>query len=332
MRSFLNFLFKQILLLAVLLPNILLASPTDSTRTVVSTDKILAGTFANDATFRTDYYFTQGMRVNLVHPVLQKSPVNKILLRPGMGSTRYHGFSIRYDGFTPLRIRDPDIRYGDRPYAAYIYTKSYLVSNFIYKKQRLTSGLDLGFIGPGAGAKGFQIKVHDLLDHPRPQGWDYQLQTDLVLGYTADFEKQLLGVGKVLEVIGNAGASVGTLYTHATGGFFIRTGKMNPYFQNLGIAGRENRSGLQKFQFYAHGGFTGKLVGYNATLQGGLLNRQNPYTLSAAQVARAVRQETVGLVCTYGGVSFESSIVRITPEFKNARHHQWMHFELRFTL
>jgi lipid A 3-O-deacylase len=329
LRRFLNFFFFGFFLLGVMPVKAMLASPADST---VSTDKILAGTFANDATFRTDYYFTQGMRLKLVHPVLQKSPVNKILLQAGTGATRYHGLQIRYDGFTPLKILETGIRYGDRPYAAYIYAKNYVVNNYPAKKQRLTSGLDLGFIGPGAGAKEFQIKVHEWLDSPRPLGWDNQLRTDLILGYTADYEKQLLGLGKVVEVMGNAGASVGSLYTHATGGLFTRIGKMNPYFHNLGITARENRSGLQKFQFYAQGGLTGKLVGYNATLQGGLLNQDNPHTLSGTQISRTVHQKTAGLVGTYGGISFESSIVWISPEFKNARPHKWMHFELQFML
>ena len=297
-----------------------------------STDKILAGTFANDATFRTDYYFTQGLSVNLVHPGLQHSPVNKILFRSGSGSTRFYGIQVRYDGFTPLKILEANIRYGDRPYAAYVYATQYLISNNPGKKQRLTSGLDVGFIGPGAGGKQFQTKVHEWIDSPKPLGWDNQLRTDLILGYQAAFEKQILAAGKVAELIGTAGASAGTLYTFASGGLFMRAGKMNPYFRNLGITGRQNRSGTQKLQFYAQGRLTGKLVGYNATLQGGLFNQNNPYTLPGSLVSRTVLQKSAGLVGAYGGVSFESSVVWISPEFKDARPHQWMFFELRFVL
>ena len=299
---------------------------------IVSSDKIFAGTFANDATFRTDYYFTQGLTANLVHPALQHSPVNKILFGLKESTNRYYGIGIRYDGFTPLKILDKNIRYGDRPYAAYVYTSHYQINNNTAKKQRLTNGLDIGFIGPGAGAKAFQTKVHQWLDSPPPQGWDYQIRNDLILAYHANFEKQLVALGKTAALIGNTGATLGTLYTFATGGVLLRAGKMNNYFQNLGLAARENRQGLQKFQFYAQGRLNGRLVGYNATLQGGLLNKHSPYTLSANQVSRAVLQKSAGLVCTYGGVSFESSVVWISPEFEDARRHQWMHFDLRFIL
>jgi lipid A 3-O-deacylase len=305
-----------------------LTNPADSTR---SSDIIVAGTFANDATFRTDYYYTQGLGINLVHPGLAAIPVNKILLRPA-GTTRYHGIQVQFDTFTPLKILDPNIRYGDRPYAGYIYATQYLIANNAAKKQRLTSGLALGFMGPGAGAKQLQIKAHELLDSPKPLGWDNQLRTDLILGYQAGLEKQLIAAGKVLELIGQADASVGTLYTGLASGLFLRAGKMNSYFQNLGITAREDRRSTQKFQFYAQGSLTGKVVGYNATLQGGLLNNNNPYTLPDKLVKRTVLQKTAGLVGAYGGVSFESSVVWITPEFKGARPHQWMYFELRFIL
>ncbi|WP_262922996.1 lipid A deacylase LpxR family protein [Hymenobacter cellulosilyticus] len=168
----------------------------------LSTDRLVFYTFANDAFFRTDYYFTQGMTLNLVLPVFSKSPVNKILLPGPAGSVHHYGVKLHYDGFTPLRIQDDTIRRGDRPYASYIYATLYHTATSSSAKRRLTSGLNLGFIGPAAGAKAFQTKVHELLDAPTPRGWDYQIRTDVVLGYEALLEQQLLSVGRVVEVIG----------------------------------------------------------------------------------------------------------------------------------
>jgi lipid A 3-O-deacylase len=304
----------------------------DSTAAQVSPDKLLTGTFANDATFRTDYYFTQGISANLVLPAFRKSPLNKLLLRPDGYQTSYHGIRVVYEGFTPLVISDPHIRYGDRPFAAYLYSSHYRILNNPGQKQRFTASLDLGFIGPGAGAKGFQTKVHQWLDAPTPRGWDYQVQADLILAYQVAYEKQLLHLGQLAELIGGGQASLGTLRTFAAGDLLLRSGKMNGYFQNLGISSRHNRRHLQVFQFYAQGRLRGCLVGYDATLQGGVLNRHNPYTLAASQLARAVRQATAGLVGTYKGVSFESSVVWLSPEFEQARPHKWMHFEVKFAL
>ena len=311
-------------------PYSLLASlPGD---TVISADKILMGTFANDATFRTDYYFTQGISANLVHPSFRKLPVNKILIANKRRGLHYFGLKLSYDGFTPLLIEDPNLRYGDRPYAAYIYATQYTVQMNPIKKERLTAALDLGFMGPGAGTKGFQTQVHQWLDAPAPQGWDYQIKTDLVLGYTATYEKGLISRYKAAELIGLANASLGTLYTNAQTGLLLRTGKMNGYFQNIGIAARQNRINQQQFQFYAQGRLTGKLVGYNATLQGGVLNPNNVYTISGHDIKRTVLQKSAGLVGAYKGFSFESSVVWLSPEFKNGLSHKYMFFEVRFII
>jgi len=330
---YLLFLKKKYLLFVLCLfftPISLLAAISGDT--INSSDKILAGTFANDATFRTDYYFTQGISANLVHPDLRKSPVNKILLGNKKRGLHYYGLKVAYDGFTPLSIEDQNIRYGDRPYAAYIYATQYKIQMNAIKKQRLTSGLDLGFMGPGAGTRAFQTKVHEWLDAPAPQGWQYQVKTDLVLGYNAVYEKGLISRFKAAELIGTAGASLGTLYTHAQTGLLLRTGKMNGYFQNLGIAHRQNRINLQRFQFYAQGRVNGKLVGYNATLQGGLLNRNSVYTIKAPDIKRTVLQKSAGLVGAYKGICFESSVVWLSPEFRNGRSHKYMFFELRFII
>lgn len=304
----------------------------DSSVQAVSPDKLLTGTFANDATFRTDYYFTQGISANLVLPVFHKSPLNKLLLRPGAYPTSYHGIRLVYEGFTPLVIGDPEIRYGDRPFASYLYSSHYRILNHPGRRQRFTAALELGFMGPGTGAGKFQSMVHQWLDAPKPLGWQHQIRTDLVLNYRLAYEKQLLHLGRGAELIGAARAALGSLHTFAAGDLLLRTGKMNGYFQNLGISSRHNRSGLQLFQFYAQAGLSGRLVGYNATLQGGMFNRHNPYTLPAGQLARAVRQANAGLVCTYKGVSFESSVVWLSPEFDQARRHKWMHFEIMFAL
>ncbi|SMB81838.1 conserved hypothetical protein-like [Hymenobacter roseosalivarius DSM 11622] len=299
--------------------------PPDSS--TVSPDRIVAYSFANDAFFRTDYYFTQGMTLNVVLPILARSPVNKMLLGGKMAAVRYHGVKLFYDGFTPLRIQDAFIRVGDRPYASYIYASLYRIANQRQRRQRLTAGLDLGFMGPAAGAKGFQTKVHELLDAPTPRGWDYQVQNDLVLGYQVAVEKQLAAGSKFAELVGTARASVGTLNTLAATGLLVRVGKMNPYFNNLGVSSAAGRAGGQKFQIYAQSRLEGRVVGYNATMQGGMLNRQNPYTLKASQLKRGVVQGSGGLVLAYGGVRFEPSATWVSPEFRGGRTHRWFQFD-----
>ena len=121
---------------------------------------------------------------------------------------------------------------------------------------------------------------------------------------------------------------MGTLNTFGEAGLLLRVGRMDPYFRNLGLQPGAGRRPLQKLQFYATGQLQGRLVGYNATMQGGLLNRASPYTLPARQISRTVGQATTSLVAAYGGLSFRTSAVWITPEFEGSRHHAWVQFGL----
>jgi lipid A 3-O-deacylase len=303
------------------------AQRPDSTHT--SPDRLLHYTFANDAFFRTDYYFTQGMTGTLVLPALQYSPVNRLLGPVPAGSTLYHGVRLHYDGFTPLRIQDAFIRAGDRPYAAYWYADLFRVANQPARKFRLTTALNLGFVGPAAGAKGFQTTLHEWLGAPTPRGWDYQIRNDLVLGYEAGAEKQLLAMGRGAELIGSASASLGTLYTYAGAGARLRVGLLNPYFDNLGVSGPATRTGQRRVQLYAEGQLEGRLIGYDATLQGGLFRSDNPYMLPANAISRTVARSTGTIGLGYAGVRLETSAVWTSPEFDGARSHKWAQFGVR---
>jgi hypothetical protein len=323
MRFLLSFLF--VVLLAAPSHAWAAPAPPDTLRST-SPDRLLRYTYANDFLYRTDYYFTQGMTLTLVMPGLAHLPTQRLLLRGPAGSTQYHGITLRYDGFTPLRIQDPFIRVGDRPYAAYMTSSFFRVSNQPAQRQRLTSALEVGFLGPAALAKEFQTAIHRATNDPTPRGWDYQIQADAVLGYRLGYARQLLAAGRMAEVIGTAEASLSTLYTHASAGAQLRAGLLQPYFTSLGVAGPTSRAGQQPWQLYAHTSLEGSLVGYNATLQGGIFNQSNPYVLPASAVERAVLRNTTGLVLAYKGFSLAATSTWVSPEFKGARTHRWGQF------
>ena len=150
-------------------------APADTLRPG-SPARLLRYTYANDLFFRTDYYFTQGMTLTLVHPALARLPVRHLLAAGPRGSTQHHGLTLRYDGFTPLRIQDAFIRVGDRPYAAYFYASFFRISNQPARHQRLTTALEIGFIGPAAGGKELQTAIHRVTGNAEPRGWDYQIR------------------------------------------------------------------------------------------------------------------------------------------------------------
>lgn len=290
--------------------------PADSLRPTSPAHR-LACTFANDIFFGIDYYFTQGITLDWVSPALAR-PASYLLPRGPAGSTRSHGVGLRYDGFTPLDVRDGFIRRGDRPYAAYFYFSLYRASNQAARRQRLTTAFEIGYLGPAAGGKPIQTKLHELTGYALPRGWNYQVRSAPVLGYRVAFEKQVLALGQAAEVIGSAEASLGTLYTYAQGGLRLRTGRSVPYFTDLAPAGP-----VRRWQCYGEATLAVQAVGYDATLQGGLLNHDNPYVLAASTIRRAVVHGSGGLVVAHGGLSFTATAVFIGPEFTGGLSHRW---------
>lgn len=300
--------------------------------TAVNPAKFFYFIFDNDATFKTDYYYTQGIGVVHYHPIFQRSPLVKIMPVPGgAAAERFYGLAYKYDAFTPTNIRDPQLRVGDRPYASYMYVSQLAGATYSGRQRRFTGFLDLSFIGPATGAGRFQRVAHEFLQHGIPQGWQYQIKTDAIVNYRAQYQKGFVQT-KALAVVGEAEASLGTLYTHAAAGALVRLGWMNAYFADLGISNQASRrqAGLRAFQFYAYGQSRGKLVGYDATMQGGVLNRKNLYVLPAAAVTRIVLESQTGLVCLIKGVRLESAVHFISPQFKGSRPHKWMHFNVGF--
>ena len=283
----------------------------------IGPDRLLSYTYANDLFFRTDYYFTQGMTLTLVHPALARLPVRHLLLGGPRGSTHYYGIRLRYDGFTPLRIQDPFIRVGDRPYAAYGYASFFRVGNQPARHQRLTTALELGFIGPAAGGKELQTAIHRATGNAEPRGWDFQVRNAPIVGYRVAFEKQLAASSGRAELLGTTEASLSTLYTYASTGLRLRAGQLNPYFSSLSAAVPGG------WQLYGQATLEGRLIGYDATLQGGIFTDNDPYTLAAGAVRRTVLRSSGSVVLAHERLSFEATAVWLSPEFTGGRSHRW---------
>ena len=293
-------------------------APADTLRPI-SPDRLLTYAYANDLFFRTDYYFTQGMTLTLVHPALARLPVRHLLVAGPRGSTQCHGLTLRYDGFTPLRIQDDFIRAGDRPYAAYLYASFFRVSNQPTRRQRLTTALEIGFIGPAAGGKELQTAIHRVTGNAAPRGWGYQMRNAPIVGYRVEFEQQL-AAHRFAELLGKAEASLGTLYTYAGTGVKLRAGHFTPYFTSPGLSTSGNSN---SWQLYGQAALEARLIGYDATLQGSPFYNDDPYTLAAGAVRRAVARSSGGVVIAHGPLRFEATATWVSPEFAGGRSHRW---------
>ncbi len=300
----------------------------------LSRESFLKINFDNDILDYTDRFYTNGIRIDMISPAFSGNPVSKLLLPYWGAGTNHYGLSLVQNMYTPSTTKTGGILYDDRPYAAYLFLGSFKITNDPIHKFRQTSELDLGIIGPWSFGEWVQRSFHSTVPtNNEPLGWEFQVQNDVVLNYNAVLEKGIWNTPAIdFNLI--TSASLGTLHTNVSGGFLFRTGWMNPYFANLGIAKRASlqRAGLRKAQFIFFVKGSGKLIGYDATLEGGLINHSSVYTLSVDQITRMVFQTSAGMTFTFNGFRIDAEQIILSPEFKHEIWHKWVHIGLTFCL
>jgi hypothetical protein len=113
-----------------------------------STNRYIGVNFDNDIFNNTDYYYTNGFRIDYVTPIFASSPLSFSMLPYRKYSMNYHGMTIVQNMYTPT---NPDVSLvldGDRPFSAYLYLGHFKNTLSNDHKYRQYSELDIGLIGP----------------------------------------------------------------------------------------------------------------------------------------------------------------------------------------
>ena len=294
------------------------SDPTAAFRSISNDKGYSRFHYDNDffAKAKTDYYYTQGYSFEVGSPVFRKNPLSRILLRLKNSEPTY-GLAFEHYGFTPTSIRSPEILIGDRPFAGVILVKSYAISVDQAHKQRLSSVLSTGMVGPVAFAGRMQATIHRWSGDVDPQGWQYQIRNDLAVNYELSHERQLTEVPHIVSIHSNAQLRLGTLSNKAQAGFTLTLGKFDSPLTS------SKQSTDRNFQLYLYSQSLGALVGYDATLQGGLFNRKSPYTLKASELNRFTFQYNYGIVVSFWKIYAEYNRTYLSREFKMGRAHSW---------
>ena len=314
---------KTIIILICLMFNTSLFSQVIDSSTILThkPENYIRLQYDNDFFSATDRYYTQGIRLSVIHSIIKYSPLSYTLIRLNKKALNYYGLNVEQDCFTPKSIRYDTLNYLERPYAATFFVSHTLNSLNPEKKIALQTQLDVGAIGPCARCEDEQKAIHRSLLNIQPLGWENQIKTDYIINYRVKFEKALF-YKKHREIIANAFIRAGTLYTDVSVGFTGRMGFFSPYFSNLGMD-KYSVHRKSNFQFYGILKLNAKAVAYNATLQGGLFNNESLYTVSSNRITRIVIDGMAGIVITYKRIGLEYSKFYLSPEFKEGLEHHW---------
>jgi lipid A 3-O-deacylase len=301
----------------ILIPGFVRAQAIDNTvgyRNIPG-DRYFRIFYENDFFSGTDRDYTQGIYIEKVHPALRKNPFVNILWHPACDDIKY-GLAVEHDAYTPNLIYLPAIQYGDRPFAAALFLKTFLTASSYQRADRITTSLSTGIIGPGAGGEQMQRAIHHWIHYTQPQGWHNQISNDLVLNYQVNYEKQLISCDGWLSLSTYNSVRLGTLSDKLTTGFELMLGKFHSPFT-------ANTSGHRaKFQWYFYEQPMINLVGYDATMQGGLFNHTSPYTIPSSDIERLVFQHRAGLVLILNRIYLEYYQTGNTIEFTTSVYHR----------
>jgi lipid A 3-O-deacylase len=217
------------------------------------------------------------------------------------GQTVSYGWRIGQDIYTAsdIRLQPAQIGERDHPYAGWMY-------GGLYRKveradgSHLTFGLDIGCLGPCAGGEWTQTNLHRLLHQPEPQGWSTQVRNEAGAVLHADIAPLRWKPASWLDITPNFRARFGNIFTDAAAGVTLRAGQL---YLTPGQQGTVH--GLLRLEE--------RLVGYNATLQGGYFSSNNVRTVSPN---RAVGEIELGVVWHSARYQVMASVVRRGSEIR----------------
>ncbi len=289
----------------------------------IKSDNYFRFNYDNDYFAATDRNYTQGYSFELVAPFFSKNPVNHLFYNPQDAEKRY-GLAVEHIGFTPDNYELPEIQLGDRPFAAAIMLKSFVISTDSENRSRFTSSMSLGIIGPGAFGREMQTEIHEATGNKIPLGWRNQIKNDVVVNYEVGYERQLVRFHDLFSLQAMGNVKLGTLFTNGSLGLNATLGLINDSFS---VSSKRNG-----FNLYAYARPALNVIGYDATLQGGVFNRQSVYTISSGNVERFTGRLDYGLVLKTRTLYFEYTRSAITSEFAGGEAYKWGGIRVGFTL
>ena len=278
--------------------------------------------FDNDIWNNTDYYYTNGLAIELITPLAKNSPINKILLGTKSTDIELNGFSIRQNMYTPTNPDVTEILNNDRPFSAFLTVGQFRETYNFEKKLHIKSALDIGVLGPASMGGTIQTGLHT----EEPVGWKNQIQNSFVVNYFIEVEKGILQTQN-FEFNLRGSTNVGSLFNKAGGGFSLRVGRFIPVFQGpIKSMAKAGKNSPLQFWFFAKGNTD--FVLYNATLQGGLFTTKSPYTISGNELNRLIFQASAGIAVYSGSFGIELENFYLSPEFKGGRSFGWGRIKL----
>ncbi len=285
--------------------------------------------------FNSDKHYTQGLRLSDLAPdigtksawndpfaLLSKIPWLFDENGKDTPYSRRYALLLGQSVFTPknLTLKTPSAH--DRPYGGWLYGGVSLLQES--NRDMLENfELDVGMVGPAAFGKQVQNDFHQFIGISQAKGWADQIQNEpgLMLSYERLWRVPLIADGSDgVDIVPQAGATVGNVFTYADLGAQVRIGK-NLHADYGPVRIRPALSGTDYFDanqldgnlgYYFFVGVQGRAMGHNIFLNGNSF-RQSPSV--GMKVLVADFQAGFSMFWS-SAIRLDLSVVRRTEEFE----------------
>ena len=187
--------------------------------------------FENDSITREDDNYSNGTVFAITTGTKPLEGVSKFLAdklvfpRPKGEAVARRGYSVGHLLYTPDNIIASRNQPNDHPYAAIAYGDT---SWLVQQERRLDIfTVELGLVGDSALGEEVQSIIHEITGDQEPQGWDNQIDDEILLNVHYDVQRKISGwraLGRSADLIGTASGSLGNRYTAAGFGGALRWG------------------------------------------------------------------------------------------------------------
>ena len=263
---------------------------------------------ANDVFFlplKTDRYFTSGMAFEW-----GKKQAEKTIFATKARSFKSQYWRINQDLFTPEEIESSQLMPNDRPFASYVILSRGNTFDFPAVGFQLRRQWTAGILGKYSQGGRIQNAFHGMIDFAEEiPGWVHEVNPDLLLNYELEVSKRYPLSTRTTATF-NLRGRLGTLYTDLRPEFTIATTPLKfseKSWIQLSISGAN------------------RLVGYNATLTGGLLNRDERYRKTIIPRRNVQDLGATGII-QYTHYKLSGGVRWLSPEFQGGLNHVWAWF------
>jgi len=270
-----------------------------------------------------DQNYTMGVGIQLTGAFVRRSFVGKpqfLLDRlfSGIGlpltpdTTQHetlHSVMLLGSAFTPDDITQVGPVMGDRPYASLLGLSTRRVSpRGDLDEWAVATELTIAFLGLGV-SRDVQTWIHKKLNSDTPMGWDHQISNggEPTAYYRIGAQRHLTGfrqenAARWLDASADADLWLG-YYTSVSLGGTARLGRIRSRYFEFGtspLGGASQALVRQRSggEFFAFASGRGRLVGYNALLQGQF--KDNPYELGSDEIERLIGEVEAGVHTAFG--------------------------------